>query len=111
MDEELKQKFEVVKAAATPTAVGGLVVRFVAKHSVGFIAAKLAKTYCPTENKKQELQVQVGAYVIGGMAGDAAADWAINEFNEAVDTIKGFIGRAKDADEPSEEITPEESTE
>lgn len=110
MDEEFKEHINKLKAYVTPENVTRTILKGIAKHSVGFVAAKLANTYCPTENKKQELQVTAGAYVIGGMAGDAAANWAEQEFNEAYEFVKKVVEGIKQKDvkeEPKLRLTAE----
>lgn len=106
MDEELKESIEKFKSHVTPENVTRKVIKFVAQHSVGFVAATLAKTYCPTENKKEQLQLTVGAYVIGGMAGNTAADWAEREFDEAIEFIKKVYHGVKLKQSDSKETTP-----
>lgn len=108
MDEEqFNEHLEKLKAQLTVPKVSRMIVKGIAKHSVAFIAAALAKTYCPTENKKQQLQVVIGAYVIGGMAGDAAAEWAAKEFDEGFEFIRSIFKQVKEAQEKSvEETTP-----
>jgi len=107
MDEELQEKFDEVKDLITPTSVSRWIVRSVASIGAGFVATKLVKTYVPTDNKKQELQVAVGAYVIGGMAEDAAAEWTAKQFNEYLDFVKGIISSVK-SKTSTEETTPED---
>lgn len=106
MDQELEQKLEQVKKHLTVSNVSRLTAKFVVRHSVGFIASSLAKTYVPTENKKQELQVVVGAYAIGQIAGDRASDWAEQEFDEIV----GFFRKFKETDEDEKPEEPESVT-
>lgn len=111
MDEELKEELspiEELKAKATPEGIGKMIVRGVARYGTAFVAASIAKTYVPTENKKQELQVAVGAFVIGGMAGDAAADWAERQFNEYLNFAKGVVKSVQHAinKENTSEETP-----
>jgi hypothetical protein len=103
-EEQFNEHLEKLKAQLTVPKISRMIVKGIAKHSVAFIAATLAKTYCPTENKKQQLQVTVGAYVIGGMAGEAAAEWAAKEFDEALEFVMGIIKNVKEAQEkPAEE--------
>lgn len=107
MDEELQEKFDDLKKTVTPVNVSRMIVKGIASISVGFVASKLVKTYVPVDNKKQELQVVTGAYVIGGMAGDAAAGWAVNQFNEYYNFVKGIFSSEK-SETSTEEPTPED---
>lgn len=107
MDEELQEKIDEIAAKVTPESVGRTVIKMIAKHSVGFVAAAVTKTYCPTENKKQKLQLSVGAYVIGGMAGDAAADWAVREFDEGVAFVRSIPEKLKFLSNKNEETKSE----
>lgn len=105
-DEDFEKMLEDLKAKLTVTNVSRMIVKGIASISVGFVASKLIKEYCPTENKKQELQLKVGAYIIGGMAGDAASDWAAARFNEYLDIVKNFFN-----DDESSETSEEAPTE
>lgn len=108
--EKIDEQIEKLKATITPESVARKVVRGIAKHSVGFVAATLTKTYVPTENKKQQLQLTIGAYVAGGMAGDAAAAWAEKEIDEFISNIKSVIETIKKIGSDKEQ-TPEEAPE
>lgn len=108
-EQELQKSIEEIKSKATPRNISRMIVKGIARYGVGFVAATLVKTYCPTENKKQQLQLMIGAYVIGGIAADAAGDWAVREFDEAVDFVLKCIGKAKDFDETTKE-SPAEPT-
>lgn len=103
-DEEFNEQLEEIKKKITTRFVAKKATQFVARHSVSFVAATLAKTYCPTENKKQKLQLTVGAYVIGGMAADKAVDWVGHEFDEAVDFAIKLVNKFKDSEEKPEEL-------
>jgi len=111
-EAKLKEQLEEVKSHITPRSVARTIVKQVASHSVGFVAATLVKTYCPTESKKEQLQLTVGGYVIGHMAGGAAGDWAVRELDDAIDFVLKVIGKAKDLDDkPKEQIEEVQTTE
>lgn len=106
MDKEIEEQIERIKKHITVRSVSRAVLKGIAKHSVGFVAATVAKTYCPTESKKQELQLAAGAYVIGAMAGDAAADYVEREFDEAIDFLSRIRHHADEVLNEKPEETP-----
>lgn len=61
------------------------VTKFVVMKSVTSVATNIIKDLAPTPvNKREELQLIVGAYVIGGIVADQAVDWADEKLMEGI---------------------------
>ena len=109
-EEKLQEKLDEIKRTSK-TQIARKITTMVIRHCVSAVCATTAKKYVPVENKKQQLQVSIGAYAIGGMVADRAVDWAGAKFDEIVDSVKSLSKKLdelaenseapKDADEPS----------
>jgi hypothetical protein len=104
-DEEFEAKLQEVKKHITPLKVAREATKLIAHHSVSAVAAGIVKKYCPAENKKQKLELTVGAYIIAGMFADRAVDWAAHEFDEKLEWTKKLVEAIKTSGEKAEEPT------
>lgn len=76
------------------------VAKFVVSTSVGSVIKNSIKNQVVPSNQFEQVQLVVGAYVLGAMIGDKALDWADARFESAAQAYK----KIKEAQE-------EESTE
>lgn len=88
-EDQLKEKFEEFrKTHLTKLNVAREVTKLIVHHSVSAVVATLVTKYCPTENRKQKLELAVASYIIAGMFADRAVDWAAQEFDNKVEFVQ-----------------------
>lgn len=67
--------------------------QFVAGVSVSYVVATLTKTHTPTENRRQELMVVVGAVVLAGMASTKAEQYVEQKVDRIIEKIEKLQGK------------------
>lgn len=72
------------------------ITKFVVTQSVGFVVGSAVKTNVPTTNKTQQVEIVIGAYVLGAMIGDKASDYVDQKFDKAVTAVKEFANKNKE---------------
>lgn len=83
--------------------VAKTIAKFAAGRGAGFVVSSAIKNLVPAANPLEKIQVGVGAYVLGSMAGVKAMHHVESEIDELVDAIKNLRQATEDTPDPVEE--------
>ena len=107
--ETVEEVEEPTKLDARTLARG--LVKAVVRHSVSAVAVTAVHTYVPAFDRKQKFQLYVGAYAMGGLVADSAAERMGRKFDEYTESVKEIRAKLKELNktETSEksDATPE----
>ena len=74
-------------------AIAKTVTKFVAQQSCGFVVGSVIKNNTSPTNKVQQAEMVIGAYVLGSMIGVKAGEYAAQQFDVIVASVKQFAAK------------------
>ena len=108
-DQYFKDTLEKIKNSSMKSRIM-FATKTVVRFSVSAVVAKFIKTYCPTENKKQELELTIASWALGGLIADGATTWATNKVAHDIEFVQTAIKKSQES-KKTEETWKEATTE
>jgi hypothetical protein len=69
------------------------IVKFIAGRSVGSVITKVIRNNVAPASRVEEIQLVIGAHILGELVADRAIDWAENEIDELVESYTKLRAR------------------
>jgi hypothetical protein len=101
---------ETVWIPPTPNKIAKSIVRRAATYTVSGVIVSLIHQNTTTYNTRQKVQLYVGAYILGAMVADKAADYVIEQYNDTIDGVVDWLWIPVEIDlsAPADETEPAE---
>jgi len=107
-------KLEVPEIEDSTLTTAKTVTKFVIGKCVSGVIVTLLHNNVQTHSKSQKVQLYVGAYVVGAMVSDKAAEWTDKQIDDLVEigrSVKSYFSKNKKSEETEETHTEETPTE